>query len=124
MLIRTRIWDGKKMWYPTKSADYTWRIDRTGEVWKVAPPPDYYEPVEEKRPDAIAMLSIGMEDKNGKEVWEGDLVAFMPPETGENTQGEVQYYKGSFILYSQEKYIYCIINVMYGEVVGNAHEDK
>ena len=33
-MLKYRVWDGTKMWYPPKKEDYTWRIARTGLLWR------------------------------------------------------------------------------------------
>ena len=123
--IRYRVFDGKKMWYPTKKEDFIWRLSRNGIVWRCTPPPEYYEPIEVRDFDAIAMLSTGLEDKNGNEVWVGDTVRFDPEDDWEFVRAEVQFRAGSFILWHTEpEYVYEIGEVASGEIVGNVHEDK
>ena len=76
------------MWYPPKKDDSTWRLTRTGKVWKCKPPPDYYEPVEESLKVAIAMLSTGLRDKNDKEIFDGDIIEFDAKEWGNSNDNK------------------------------------
>lgn len=45
----------------------------------------------------ILMQSTGLKDKNGKEIWEGDIVAWN--KAGKQFTGKVEYDKGRFWVY-------------------------
>ena len=123
--IRYRVFDGKKMWYPEDAKDPSkqFMVAMNGEVW--IPCGVAYNLVEMQPTDAIAMLSTGMKDKNGNEVWVGDTVRFDPEDDWEFVRAEVQFRAGSFILWHAEpEYVYEIGEVASGAVVGNVHEDK
>lgn len=119
-VIRWRVWDGKKMWYPGgKGNSFTIRPD--GRIDFEGRDAGEYYSVDFK---CIAMLSTGMVDKNEREVWVGDIVSFDPEDDLELVQAEVQQWAGRFVLWSPEEWVYEIGEVVSGEVIGNGYEDK
>ncbi|KKM77655.1 hypothetical protein LCGC14_1367860 [marine sediment metagenome] len=126
MLTRTRIWDGEKMWYPEDFENPLshFLVAMDGTVGTLGAVPSCWR--EMIVLDAIAMPSIGMEDKKGKEVWVGDIVEFDSHECDwELVQAEVQQWPGLFVLYRESpERVYEIAHVAGGEVVGNVHEEK
>ncbi len=75
MGIRFRVWDREKMFYPKLDDEYD--VTMSGVVFLAG------DEIEKK--DAIAMLSTGLKDKDGKEIWEGD-VASLTHKDGEVVQ--------------------------------------
>ncbi len=75
MDIKFRVWDGKKMWYPPKKEDYTWRLARTGKLWRCTA---FYDTTIEHNTSGKGMLSTGLSDRNGKVIYEGDLYRVKP----------------------------------------------
>lgn len=68
MEIRFRVWDGEKMWYPEDNDHYAvtsggrtlkYLSDKWGSRYTDVP--------------FVAMLSTGLKDAFGKEIWEGDI---------------------------------------------------
>jgi len=117
---RFRVWNKntKQMEYPTDNALRDYFLRSTGEVFEN----NDIELVESKH--LIALLSTNLKDKNGKEVYEGDMVRFS------------EYYIGDSLLpESVEEIIYEINgfndNLMIGymdcpqwcEVIGNIYEN-
>lgn len=121
--IRYRVWDGKKMRYPPDETYpfFPFFLGMNGSVWDIfSVKGDGTTGI--RQTDLIAMLSTGMTDKNGREVWAGDIVSFNPD--GEVLQGEVQFDNGKFYLWTPEEWTYAIDEVVSGEVIGNVHESR
>lgn len=135
MKIRFRVWDGNKMWYPPKREDYTWRIARTGILWRSTA--FYDQTSSSKYLNAVAMLSAGVKD--GVERWEGDVVKVPYNEVYDFAhyliiwdEAKAALYTKCLALHHKEKGFndiskggYCVgyANELKGSVLGNQYEN-
>lgn len=71
------------------------------------------------------MQYTGLKDKDGKEIYEGDIVRF-GTSGGEDYIGEVRYYEdsASFFVRAVKHYLEYLDDVYTLKVLGNIHENK
>lgn len=133
--IKFRAWDGtfdKKMFIVDRLS-YTY--DRTKVL---ATKMDYssenakFEQLKEKSGQFPIMQFTGLKDKNGKEIYEGDIVKLKENEYYFERSGEVIFEEGTFKIKNVElwndgtynHYSLEILDTEFCEIIGNIHENK
>lgn len=109
--IRCRVWDGERMHYPDDPKNY-WCV-LGGEVW-------YSEDICADRgpcEGSVAMLSTGLHDADGREVWVGDLA-----DIGQDEPVPVGLRDGIFGYDAGPGYGWTPFNSTFDRVVGNVYE--
>ncbi len=118
--IKFRIWDGSQYWYFDPVNDSVWMRSSNGKKNNLEAFLD-----ESPRKDKSWEQFTGFYDKNGQEIYEGDLVIFTS-RWGNELVDEIVFSNGSF--YHGKNYGYCDLlrnmNESVLEVVGNINEQE
>jgi len=124
--IKFRAWDKEEKKMVTNTNICSLLFNRTGTCCRLLTWEDkkYYEN------EFILMQFTGLHDKNGKEIWEGDVVAVKSFYIGDSyipaASGEIKYGNGSFYIDSEFAPELCEEEISNEsiEVIGNTYENN
>jgi uncharacterized phage protein (TIGR01671 family) len=108
--IKFRAWDGEKIYLPSDSDTYIKLI--SGEL---------------RSPGIILMQCTGLDDKNGKEIFEGDILRVGYNQDASDNLEVVKFWEGRWLPLVRVEYGYNAINRYDSEmfeVMGNIYENK
>ncbi len=117
-----RAWDGKKMIYGTKDiietpvVTFDGRVGWVGDV-SCATDEESYNSFEENKYWEV-MQYTGLKDKNGKEIYEGDIVKV------DSEVCVIEWWEGSFLAIRKADKPFGGHSFRYLEVIGNIYENK
>lgn len=123
MIPKFRIWDKE-----AKYLDYDVRITSTDKYEKVEVLDAFSEWTEIEEPGYILMRGIGVKDRDGHEIYEGDILT-------DEGYFENDYWDYARICFDKDEYTYCIVwkdegivesitNCGDYAIAGNIYEDK
>ena len=120
MIPRFRAWDSVKK----KFVEHFFITDNGLICNMERPTSDYNLPIPIAKSELILMQSTGLKDKNGKEIFEGDIVKMSKDVYSEPTYYEVvRHYGGAYRLESKKHGCELWLRHADCEVVGNVYEN-
>lgn len=126
MIPKFRAWDKEqKCWIKVAALNF----DEDGEMWYLAPAMDGFNPVyyeNELGKTWELMQSTGLKDKNGVEIFEGDIVKIIG-DVLDDDMSVIRFTEGGF--YLDYKNLDTEFELLYSidlpiEIIGNIYEDK
>jgi hypothetical protein len=117
MKIRFRVWDPRREEMILPGHDGSMRIDSEGDFWCVVDEAFYY--------NITPMLSTGLHDAEGKEIFEGDTLVPVTKDEDPLT-GVIKWKNGGFILFWESHNLHKTLDhsIRFYEIIGNIYETK
>lgn len=128
--IKFRAWDGKEMW--TRENTSPFRIGGLIELFSGKICESDGGGIIYQNPQPILMQFTGLKDKNGKEIYEGDILAYAQMGLEKDCFGDIRFHEGSFVLWMGKELsksvdetdpFISIGNCIVYQIIGNIYEN-
>lgn len=108
-----------RAWMENKMLSHEDLVDMDQEFYAM------YTILTEPQEDITFMQYTGLKDKNGREIFEGDIVEQLSERTYESVKGTVKFIDGSYLIefLSGDNGVFLFDEVAYNEVLGNVYEN-